>query len=429
MIQSMKLRGALMVLLSTVVAPTGALAEARWCVWTNATDVIPGMPGTLRCYADLPCPTGSECTEGRICADGFCVPVCTSIRLSTDQDDCDESSAFSVRTGTPPNIETDRGEFNPTMVCRSNFARYACGDDWHEWELAYIQPEDTFLGAYPQHTSAWGAVDSDRDGCIDGRDTVPCAPDSYPCATTTPLPPSCGARASIGAPSGTCCISGGGVTCDSACMVEGQCSTVQACRPDSVCWSCEPLAATTQSGVCLRVETEFSPVEGLAGYCLFPEFFVGCDMGDTPGSGSPCFQYGGAPELNFFEGDCDDDGCPNGYDLAPCTRCDGEICGVTTRDPRERCNNTRAPEINIDPPGCTNADASMNLLADAGATSQTDANINPLMDAGARPTFGGGGGCTCTVSSNASSNASPRMALLAVGLALVVVKRRRRAAR
>ena len=416
-------------LATLVLAPEMARAEGRWCVWTNETIVRPDAPGTLRCYEDLPCVTSTDCSEGRICGGGECIPACTSIRLATDAEGCAERVAFFPRSGMPPNVETDHGDFNPTGVCDFELA-VTCGISWSDWERGYIQVEDTFLGALRQRTSAWGAADFDSDTCIDGSDALPCVANPGTCRPRR-LPLSCGTLNAGTDPNGTCCFVSGRVTCGDVCEDdEDECSTVRACRPDAVLWSCGPLAAGTGAGACARVEDEFSPVEGLAGYCLFPEFFEGCGMSDPPGADSPCFRFGSAIELNFFEGDCDSDGCPNGYDLAPCVRCDGEFCGVSTRDPRERCHNTRGAEMNIDPSDCSgdagiSDDASINVLADAGITSETDAHIRELMDAGARPTFGGGGGCTCT----ASSNPSPRIGLLAIGLALAVMKRRRRSAR
>lgn len=427
MIQSMKLRGALMVLATLVLAPQVARAEARWCVWTNDTIVRPDAPGTLRCYADAACMTSIDCSEGRVCQAGECIPVCTSIRLATDPDGCEERDAFSPRSGMPPSIETDHGGFNPTGVCDSELA-VTCGLSWSDWERGYTQDERTFLGVLPQRTSTWGAADFDGDDCVDGGDTTPCTPISSTCRTRQ-LPLSCGTINVGTEPNGTCCIRDGAVECGATCELdESECSTVQACRPDAVLWSCGPLG--TESGICLRVEDEPSPVEGLAGYCLFPEFFLGCDMSDPPGSDSPCFRFDGAIELNFFEGDCDNDGCPNGYDLAPCERCDGEFCGATSRDPRDRCRNTRAPEMTIDPSDCSadagvSDDAGVNIPVDAGSMIGSDANISQAMDTGPRATFGGGGGCTCT----ASSGASHRIGLLAVGLALALIQRRRRSAR
>lgn len=408
-----------MVLLSTVVAPASALAEARWCVWTNESVATPGEAGTLRCYLDRSCADNTDCDEGRLCEGTQCVPACTSIRLAEAAMECGaNATSFSARNGAPPNIETNDGEpFTPTGVCLSA-ARFACGEDWRAWERSYVQEETFFLGSFPQRTSAWGQADFDGDGCPDGGDEMPCVADSSTTCLPASLPSSCETSS---APSGTCCRDSGEVTCGSVCEEnEDECSTVRACQPTSEFWSCAPLGTVSQRGACLRIEGDTAPVEGLAGYCLFPEFFQGCAIDALPETG--CFEIDGDLELNFFEGDCDDDGCPNGYDPAPCSRCDGAFCRTTSRDPRPGCGGTRPTDALMDPIDCPTPDAG---TSDAGSASD-DAGITPAMDTGPRPTFGGGGGCTCSTAHRASHGAG--LLALGLGLAWTLTARKRRSA-
>ena len=417
MIQSMKLRGAVMMLAMLGVAPETAFAEARWCVWTNDTTVVSASPsGTLRCYADAPCGIDIGCSEGRLCESGQCVPACTSIRLVDNTMGC--VNAPPIRSGMPPRVETDDGRvFTPVGACTEP-AR-SCGASWEEWEQGYTQVETSSVGTFRYRTSMWGSQDTDSDGCMDGADGTPCAPSEITACGFRFLPNSCGEPIT---PVGQCCVSGSRVECGDC--APNECSTVYACQPTSEFWSCPPLEGSRGVGACLRVEEGEPRLSGLSGYCLFPEFVEGCDLGELT-DGDACFKFDGVPVLNFFAGDCDEDGCPNGYDAAPCTRCDGEACGTVSRDPRSTCPNGRAADTELDPSDC-NPDAGTSdagvATGDAGVASPMDTGIQSNTDTGPRPTFGGGGGCTCT----ASRSASHGSALLALGLALTCIARRRR---
>jgi hypothetical protein len=426
MFQSMKLRGAWLAAAWVVLAPKVALAEARWCTWTNDT-VASGDPGTLRCYADMAeCMTNADCGVGRICDGTNCVPPCTTIRLAEDGGDCDGTS-FVRLSGTAPAVVSvpSSTTFAPTGYCQIAGTGPVCSPTptWTRWEASYLQ-EDAGAPALVglQHTNVWGAADSDGDTCVDGGDPNVC---------TGPRPTTCGDRqrpATCGAsegPSGVCCIVGATVECGS-CPAE-DCSTIQACNPDSDLWSCAPLSGTTANGACLRNDDNPVPIDGATGVCIFPAFLRGCLMPGLPDMGAACFTTPtDGPTTNFFDGDCDRDGCPNGHDSAPCLRCDGAQClAVAIHEPRDRCRRLRMAEDEpIDPMDCR-TDAA---LPDTGShdAGPVDAAMDaPSPDAQIPPqvTFGGGGGCACT------TGARPRghgLSLLVLGLLAWIARRRGR---
>ncbi|HJL14449.1 MAG TPA: hypothetical protein RMH99_02265 [Sandaracinaceae bacterium LLY-WYZ-13_1] len=140
---------------------------------------------------------------------------------------------------------------------------------------------------------------------------------------------------------------------------------------------------------------------------------------------------------NWYLGDCDGDGCPNGADPAPCA--DGsELCEATPfLGPS--CDGTPTPvDAGVTPPvdaGPTpGADAGPTPAPDAGPPLAVDAGPSPPMDAGTAPgvdaaeapnglEFTGGGGCTCRA---APARGGSGAWLAALGLLGWIAGRRRR---
>jgi hypothetical protein len=131
---------------------------------------------------------------------------------------------------------------------------------------------------------------------------------------------------------------------------------------------------------------------------------------------------------NFFAGDCDGDGAPNG--------CDDEICmpgggtSTCTSVPGVGCtpSYTPPPDAGVDAGPDSGSDA-----GDAGGESETDggSNVTPTdggsggIDGGAGghvPSFGGGGGCRCAVGSRQAPLGS---ILFGLALGIVIAQRRR----
>lgn len=412
MIQSMKLRGAL-VLISLWFAPQVAFAEARWCTWTNETVAMSTVGATLRCYADLPafCANNMDCGAGRVCLEEKCVPPCTTIRLAETSVDCGGSSFVRLSGMAPPVVAVPAGRtFAPVGYCTSTLAGPVCGTTWAAWEASYLHTEDTpFATALPQHSDVWGQTDSDGDGCVDGGDAATCDPAPSACGTPQ-LPGTCTDDASAR----TCCVVSGMFSCGSC--PPSDCSTIVACSPSASVWTCQVSGLDT--GACLRNLGDGSNLDELTGICLFPEFLRGCLAPGLPDMTSACFTSPtNGPTTNFFMGDCDGDGCPNGHDAEPCMACDGERCRVNSVDTRVGCGMPRLAEDEpIDPPSCA-PDGGPN---DAG---MMDAPSPSSPDAG-RVSFGGGGGCNCTVGVRGQSRTTASLVLF--GLIAWAAKRRRR---
>ncbi len=390
-----------MVLLSTMVAPTSVLAEARWCTWTNDSLLSAEGGGELACESDQDCELDEDC-DGRRCVlvdatHRVCAPPCTTIRLAQEAADC-ELGTYRALSGSAPDVVDDESDYEPEGYCEF-FGVTTCEsaaseppEDWEAWEAQYIRSESAARRA-ASHTNTWGF-----------------GPQAAGCGTPPFAPPSCPQPRDTG----PCAIVGGMLTCSPT----GSVCNATACNPGRTLWTsdCPALAGSVGSvGACAPTDgAENLPL----GFCIYEEWFAGC-AGEDSGSFLDCFtspidgSFG-----NFYDGDCDGDGCPNGFDSNPCLRCDGSECSTVSRDPRPLCRGL--PPVDLrDPIDCA-PDAGP---PDAGGASD-DAGIT-AMDTGPRPTFGGGGGCTCT----ASSGTSPSAGLLAVVLALALIQRRRRAAR
>ncbi|MBX7194567.1 MAG: hypothetical protein K1X94_21100 [Sandaracinaceae bacterium] len=402
--------------LASLVGASLARAEGRWCEWTNAQLV--GGPGELRCYADTTCDGDLDCravdAPDRICVSGLgtCVPPCSTIRLCDEPGDCPGGTCTRL-SGRRPTIDPE--SYSPSGVCVSDshdtFPPPAlfCDESWERWADAYARnrPFAILGGIYvPVLTNAWGFGDGDDDGCPNAIDATPCMPDAVCPAREPDPPPTCPADSGS-----TCCVAEGPtLVCDDVCP----CSTIRACTPAPEVLahpSCESLSPMGRNGLCVRPDAP-----GVLGFCVYEEYLEDCSrLGDI--TLDSCFQSPtGEFTPNFYAGDCDGDGCPNGQDPDRCVPCDGVACLDTTVDPRVECP-AMLTDPWVDPPACFPEDAGIDAgVEDLDASASLDAPASP-------PTSFGGSGCRCAVGGASRDPMGIAAALLAI---LVAVGRRRR---
>lgn len=220
-------------------------------------------------------------------------------------------------------------------------------------------------------------------------------------------------------------------------LCRGACSTVFGCseggdcpRLGGVTGRCAPTGALggAPPGICLYDTADTSRIV----YCtgtgpIAHDAFARCHT--TPA---------GEITTNYYEGDCDEDGCPNGADPAPCLAGDepclepgtlGPLCARPTVPPDAGVSlpdaGPPAADAAISTPDGGNAGEDAGGGEDAGSGGDLDAGPSREMDAGEVPPgigFNGGGGCRCAVPGGASSSGSGALALAA--LALVAIARR-----
>lgn len=431
--------------LAVLVAPAAARAEARWCEWTSGT--LFSARGALVCYPDSdpgrPCAGDADCvsTAGavgsdRLCIGGECMPPCSTIRLcEVDADDCGVgASCRPVSSGRRPDILTpDGAAFSPNGVCvlddpsstSTALPRALCPDgaaSWDAWERAHVYEHDFgTLGTRPVHTNAWGFGDFDGDGCPNDLDALACVSPSGPCAVDPAPPASCGPRTGTGE---CCTIEAGTLVCDpdpGAC----DCSTtLRLCSPGPRVFSTECPPLGTSEGTCVRPDQP-----GAVGVCLYLAFLDDCsDLGAL--DAARCFVTpDGAPTANFFEGDCDDDGCPNGNDPFRCNACDGVLCSSESTDPRVDCRQGADPLP--DPARCAPVEPDAAVAPDAGAAGPMDAGTEDAGPEEARPPVRfSGGGCTCRAGARpARVTLGEMLGVTALGATALGVGRRRRRSR
>jgi hypothetical protein len=242
---------------------------------------------------------------------------------------------------------------------------------------------------------------------------------------------------------------------DSESICIARCSTLFGCTTTSDCPrifdgspTCVPFSAAVSGdppGLCLLLDPGLDVT-----YCadgeVIPHYFSACHTDRT-----------GSLATNYWDGDCDGDGCPNGIDPTTCTR--GGECGTVSRglfcatmmaaDGGVATVDAGAATDDAGPEprdaGATMAgDASGNAgdggRRDAGPITQLDGSAAEdggrpgLFDAGTElvqlPTFSGGGGCRCAApgSGRAGSGAAGALSVLAL-LLLSVASRRRKPSR
>lgn len=430
------------VTLIALLAPARAAAEGRWCEW--AQDRLVGERGVLVCRADTACATGSCSRLGEsdlVCLDGECVPPCSTIRLCDTTADCPAGAMCTLLDGPRPTIAG--GGYAPAGACAASDtapsrgvfppASLPCAHTWEGWEALYrYDQEFPGFGRRPVHTPTWTHGDSDGDGCVNQLDDVMCVSGTGPCLAVEPSPPPTCPAPTL--PTERCCtVVGGALRCDGA---DCSCSTIRACNPEPRAYGdseCPALLSDGNPGACLR-----PGAPGTLGVCFFEEFLEDC--GDLEALDfASCFRTGrGTFTTNFFEGDCDADGCPNGQDVDRCEPCDGAACADESVDMCAEVSNAGL----ADPIRCVPADASTPPLPD-GAIAPLDGDITPLDDAGpaldaARPPLDaavldgspapsprfGASGVQCAIGARGDPRAAH--ALYAIGLTFIALVFHRR---
>lgn len=187
-----------------------------------------------------------------------------------------------------------------------------------------------------------------------------------------------------------------------------RCGTMIGCTGDI---DCRPFRDIP--GSCVTTTTTSGATYGLCAYRGLDVTYCTDAGGDTiePSQVAHCHLRPGDGTLtsDYFEGDCDLDGCANGADPFPCVFSKDPVCGVL--DTTVACSNATP-------------DAGVPSL-DAGPAAR-DAGVVPSFDAGpgvdanrvTGVSFGGGGGVVCTCRAHGRS-AAPWALFLGIGLALV----------
>ena len=220
-----------------------------------------------------------------------------------------------------------------------------------------------------------------------------------------------------------------------------RCGTLVRCSDPAT--DCRPFAGSL--GRCVPVSHD--PTFGVCAYPSVGVTYCGTASLD-PITFARCHtRPDGSPTSDYFEGNCDEDSCPNGQDTMPCVT-DRLPCGA--RDLTLACSV--APPIDSGEPdagtrdagGTEDASAAMDAsLGDASAVmdaslggdaSDEDARAvdaalareDAAMTDGSnvRPfSFGGGGGCRCAVG---AGRIESRNVLAIAGLLFLLAVRRRR---
>ena len=349
---------------------------------------------------------------------GGCMPECGTILACETSEDCfvADPEAFCVPTRGGSSLSV--GGFCETATIPLTYCeRTGFVEDVDFIDCHTLPYSDTL-------TSSWFDGDCDGDGCPNGADDDVCAASSGCGPATAPLricprrligvgPEQCTFGSSAGATVLSCatahsCASDRmdcpdvGFMCRDGMCEPTICGSLYGCRQASDCEG-TPFGP----GTCVRAPDAFAPApEGPDGFCAFSTYRT--DARCAPTIGDCTRTPFGATTLDFFAGDCDSDGCPNGADDSVCvagfTSCPATLslaCGTMLQ---------------------ARVDAGVPFL-DAGAS--VDAGV-PL-DAPAPPqvSFAGGGGCRCGVGRpTLSPLLGPLLPTVLVGLLLALTRRR-----
>ena len=380
------------------------------------------------CRPDVGCDAGFCDPEpgqaDRVCIDGRCVPPCTTIRLCDETSECLGLGECVELSGGRPDIRSSAGSYSPRGACveravsaGSGLPRTEalCDTTWISWSRMYLH-EFTFgaFGTRLLHTVSWAHGDADSDGCVNGVDTEPCATSTFCDAGDPTPPPTCPDQTQA-----QCCrVEGGEYVCDGNLGACG-CSTLNTCTPSvrvSDNAACAPIVDGGAPGLCVRPNEP-----GALGVCVYEEFLSSCSDVEALSLESCFLTTGRTRTDDFFLGDCDGDGCPNGQDSDSCAACDDARCATVSADTRAGCGAVENPGQN---------DPAMCLPPDAGPVMELDAGMDagPALDAGAvtdatpnnRARFGGNG-CQCIAGSPRRARPLP---VAVVALALLARKKR-----
>ena len=276
-------------------------------------------------------------------------------------------------------------------------------------------------------TPSWFDGDCDDDGCPNANDPSPCAVTSEPCDPTSADAFRCVNRR-VNVPAERCAVESATCAFPHACVVAGmtracpvgfacaagacepsQCSSFYACRSVDDCQGAPselgtPVRCQVAGG--LLDSTVGSPRDG---FCVFDTFHIAetrCSLSD----GTQCFRIGGTTVDDFFQGDCDGDGCPNLLDEDSCDASRTGPCDVPMDSPA--CAMRVMPPVTLDGGVDAGSDAGP---AEMDAATTVDGGVPPSIS------FYGGGGCRCGVLA-----APTRGGALVLVVPLVLLARRRR---
>lgn len=306
--------------------------------------------------------------------------------------------------------------------------------------------------------------DCDGDGCVNGADTDPCLVPSSggTCMVSTepavspfcppPPPLACSPSPSGGVVCADARPCGDVAGCDSPAACEDGWSDGPRCRPEcSTLILCHRPGAggavaelcpafNGNVGACLPAPVAVPGYPGYDGVCVYSAF-VDATCSSTTVSPACFLEVGSStPTSDFYRGDCDSDGVPNGCDA---TRCEADgIFSECVDAPGVGCGAMPPPpdagveDAGVDP----NTDAAV-VDGDAGAQDDggvSDSDAGPAGDGGnaafdagsvaedaSGGSFSGGGGCRCSaVGGDRGGAAGLGLAIIALGAVLVRRKRR-----
>jgi hypothetical protein len=319
--------------------------------------------------------------------------------------------------------------------------------------IAKVTACHTLPGASGLMTTDYFHGDCDGDGCPNGHDTDPCTPSAacdilvspfespfcahppalacdviagrgFVCEDARPCDPMLGSTAN-GCSIGTC-ESGW----SDAPRCRPPCSTLFLCVPGALPGGGAPREQCPQldgaDGQCVALPSGVPSIDGRDGVCIYTDFFDTSCVGATVSSA--CFDDpSGALTTNFFAGDCDGDGAPNGCDAMRCASGGGTSTCVGTAGAGCTPSYT-APDAGLDEDAGVDAGSAP---LDGGPTRDAapTGDASTIMDAttpissGSEVSFGGGGGCRCgVIGGRARTDAG--VALVLALLAITIERRR-----
>lgn len=443
-------------LVAHALAPSAALAGPMMC------DVEPD--GRLVCVPPETCASRRDClgppgTEDWFCrvvgtatATPICVPSCGTIyACDPEMPPSGQCPALPGRTASCTGLDpaADLGaDVPPLGLCTYSVATRPAAIDYCTEATAQIlgpmfracHTMPRVAGDPAHFTSDYFQGDCDGDGCANGRDAMPCTAGSS-CLPTSAESPTCAP-----APPLACRPGATGIECGDArpCQLDGapcalgRCEASWSdggprCRPEcSTLFLCSTMAASTVASgdepACPRLGTEIGmcvldPTMSMLvddprydGICVYPSWRSDgtCDVSTVH---TTCaIDADGLPTANFYTGDCDSDGIPNGCDSLVCDPMAGPgRCLDAPGDPSCRAMLPTLPDAAVPDDAGLDVDSGPSTQEDA-ASESLDADTVAI-DAGPPVRFGGGGGCRCRATGTGAGGASwALLALLAMGL-------------
>lgn len=400
--------------LVVLLVPTTARAELYGCTLTGAAG---GRAFEQRCDRLERCTTGATCSDGSPCdpLSHVCLPECSTIIGCDTNEDCASLRASGVCQPFAADAGLDEAGLctapgEPVQYCNG-----AADLQLERFLSCHTLPFSDTL------TPSWFDGDCDQDGCPNASDDAPCSGGGA-CGRPSASVPVCDRRLIEVGPE-RCVFPSEAPSCATA----HDCKTPADCPPGFGCdGSCEPLECTalyscralgdcpddTALGLPILCLPSVLLDPGLGrgdGFCLFASFDVTIECAALSDARS-CFFRDGAFSNDFYQGDCDLDGCPNGLDPNPCAA-GTERCRAEGFSPA--CD-TPIPPARLDGGRFDAAIPDSGVGFDAAGF---DGGVSE------RVTFGGGGGCVCSAGGGRAP--SPSLLLL-VAILLSLPSRRAR---